>query len=30
MNNIQDVILLNQIGSTGSGTNLKDIEKIFK
>ena len=29
-NNIQDVILLNQIGSTGSGTNLKDIEKIFK
>ena len=29
-NNIQDVILINQIGSTGSGTNLKDIEKIFR
>lgn len=29
-NDIQDVILLNQIGSTGSGTNLKDMEKIFK
>ena len=29
-NDIQDVILLNQIGSTGSGTNLKDIEKIFR
>ena len=29
-NDIQDVILINQIGSTGSGTNLKDIEKIFR
>ena len=29
-NEIQDVILLNQIGSTGSSTNLKDIEAIFR
>ena len=29
-NSIRDVILLNQIGSTGSSTNLKDIEKIFR
>ena len=29
-NDIQDLILLNQIGSTGSSTNLKDIEKIFR
>ena len=29
-NQIQDVILCNNIGSTGSGTNLKDMEKIFR
>ena len=29
-NEIGDVILLNQIGSTGSSTNLKDIEAIFR
>ena len=29
-NDIQDVILLNQIGSTGSGINLEDMEGIFK
>lgn len=29
-NAIRDVILLNQIGSTGSGVNLEDMEVIFK
>ena len=29
-NQIQDVILLNNIGSTGSGANLTDMEKIFR